>query len=183
MRWGALVAAVLVIAALVAMSATPSGAAGPLPPLSAPRVRSLPPRVLALAPRIINLAPRRSQSGGNTNYTVGTDVLFAFGSAALSSEAHAVLAHVVQHLDSAHAGTVTITGYTDSIGPTDYNLALSQRRARSVEAYLSTNVNNPGLHYHAQGKGEADPVAPNMLSGRDNPDGRRENRRVVITIA
>ena len=34
-----------------------------------------------------------------------------------------------------------------------------------------------------QSRGELDPVAPNTLpNGRDNPEGRALNRRVVITV-
>ncbi|HET6868537.1 MAG TPA: hypothetical protein VFH80_21675 [Solirubrobacteraceae bacterium] len=34
-----------------------------------------------------------------------------------------------------------------------------------------------------RGHGEADPVAPNTQNGHDNPAGRAQNRRVVISFA
>jgi outer membrane protein OmpA-like peptidoglycan-associated protein len=152
-----------------------SALSSPLPP---PVVRDLVPQVRNLTPMVVDLRPKQS----GASLTVDTDVLFAFNSAALSPDAQAVLGQVVSHLRGARAGTVTVTGYTDSIGTPQYNLGLSLRRAQAVQAYLRAQVGNPQLRYRAVGKGEADPVAPNTLpDGQDNPNGRRQNRRVVIT--
>jgi outer membrane protein OmpA-like peptidoglycan-associated protein len=108
-------------------------------------------------------------------------VRFAFDSARISGAAQAVLARVIGKLRQARGGTVTIDGYTDSIGARGYNLALSQRRAAAVRSFLISRVAHSGLVYQARGFGASHFVAPNMLSdGRDNPDGRRQNRRVVI---
>lgn len=142
------------------------------------RVRTIEPRVRNLVPRLVNVAPRPSSPN---SFAVNTDVLFAFDRSDLSLDAQSVLATVVQKLDQDPAGTVSIVGYTDNIGAPDYNSGLSQRRAASVQAYLQAHVDNQGLHYRAQGFGEADPVAPNQLpDGQDNPAGRQQNRRVVI---
>lgn len=35
----------------------------------------------------------------------------------------------------------------------------------------------PDLRLTVTGRGEADPVAPNTLGGKDNPEGRGKNRR------
>lgn len=170
----ALVAAGALLLAASAAQAAGSAPSSPLPPA---QVRELAPQVRDLTPRIVDLRPKAS----GASLTVGTDVLFAFDSATLSSDAEAVLGQVVQRLHTARAGTVTIAGHTDSIGTPQYNLGLSLRRARSVQAYLQAHVGNPALHYRATGKGEANPVAPNTLpDGQDNADGRRQNRRVVI---
>jgi outer membrane protein OmpA-like peptidoglycan-associated protein len=40
---------------------------------------------------------------------------------------------------AAGLGTVVVTGYTDGVGPTDYNLRLSELRAKSVRAILVAN--------------------------------------------
>ena len=136
-------------------------------------------RVVTLTPRIVSVAPQRTAP--NT-FKVGADILFAFDSSTLSPDAQAVLGGVVTQLQRKHSGSVTILGYTDSIGTMAYNLGLSQRRAAAVQAYLQAK--GPGLTYHAKGLGEADPVAPNTLpNGKDNPAGRQQNRRVVISYA
>jgi outer membrane protein OmpA-like peptidoglycan-associated protein len=176
-RCGPVLAAVL--AALLMVTLAPAAASardsGGLPP---PRVASLRPRIATLSPRIISVAPRQPRP---STFVAGSDVLFAFGSSQLSVNAQAVLASVVAWLDKRKAGTVLVTGYTDSIGTISYNLGLSLRRAESVLAYLRAHVTSTGLTYQAKGLGEADPVAPNTLpNGQDNPAGRQKNRRVVI---
>ncbi len=171
------------LALTLAAQTLASGLSSPLPPPTVrdlvPQVRDLVPQVRDLTPMVVNLRARQS----GANLTVPTDVLFAFNSATLSPDAHAVLGQIVPRLRAARPGTLTVTGYTDSIGTAQYNLGLSLRRARAVQAYLQANVGNAKLHYRAIGKGEADPVAPNTLpNGQDDPNGRRQNRRVVITI-
>jgi OOP family OmpA-OmpF porin len=162
---------------LLAPAATAAGqSVTSLPP---PRVVPFAERVVTLTPRVISVAPK--QTAPNT-FDVGADILFAFNSSTLSPSAQSVLSGVIGQLSTRHSGTVTIRGYTDSIGTPPYNLGLSQRRATAVEAFLRTKV--PRLSYRAQGLGEADPVAPNTLpDGKDNPAGRQQNRRVVIAYA
>ena len=72
---------------------------------------------------------------------------------------------------------VMIEGHTDDRGDVDYNLDLSQRRARSVVMYLTENGVDGG-QVDAIGKGEGEPVADNTNAG-----GRAENRRVVLRLA
>lgn len=71
---------------------------------------------------------------------------------------------------------IQIYGYTDSTGPADYNLKLSEQRAASVKTYLS----GKGLvasRFVTSGLGIADPIATN-----DTPEGRSQNRRVEFAI-
>jgi outer membrane protein OmpA-like peptidoglycan-associated protein len=141
-----------------------------------PRVVGLSARVVPLTPRVVSVAPKQTAP---RTFKVQADVLFAFGRAALSPNAQAVLSQVVNRLP--HSGTVTILGYTDSIGTVKYNLGLSARRAAAVQAFLQTKA--PSLTYRSRGLGEADPVAPNSIDGHDNPAGRQQNRRVVISYS
>ena len=67
---------------------------------------------------------------------------------------------------------VIVRGYTDSIGPEDYNLKLSERRAQVVADYLASHgVRNITV----KGLGEAD-----FLGDNDTTEGRALNRRVEI---
>lgn len=145
-------------------------------PPSEPRVLDLQARVLDLQPRVIDLRPRQERGA----LAVSTDVLFAFGSATLTSSAGAVLGGLKARLAAAKGHPVTITGYTDAIGSEAFNLDLSRRRAAAVRDFLAPT--SPGVRFVVVGKGEADPVAPNELQGKDNPDGRRLNRRVTVSI-
>lgn len=143
-----------------------------------PRVVPLKPRVVALAPRVLDVAPKQTTPH---TFSVDSDVLFAFDSSTLSPDTQAVLLSVVHELQTSQPGTVTIDGYTDSIGTDAFNLTLSQQRAAAVQSFLGSHVTNAGLTYSSDGFGEADPVAPNTLpNGDDNPAGRQQNRRVVI---
>lgn len=115
---GPLVGWILLGVAVVLASAT-LAAAAPSRSRPSPRVTSLTPRVVSLSPRVINIAPSRPSPN---QFSVNTDVLFAFDSYALSADAQAVLAAVVQQLKTAGAGTVLVVGYTDSIGDPDYDV-------------------------------------------------------------
>ena len=67
-----------------------------------------------------------------------------------------------------------IEGHTDSTGPEAYNQPLSEKRARSVEAYIESHGIDPA-RFTVKGYGESKPIAPN-----DTPEGRQENRRVEL---
>lgn len=74
------------------------------------------------------------------------------------------------------AAYVEIVGHTDDVGGTDYNMALSLERARSVRDYLV----NKGLEPNKvviTGMGESDPIADNST-----PEGRAQNRRVEVLL-
>jgi len=71
---------------------------------------------------------------------------------------------------------VHVEGHTDSVGPADYNDALSVRRAQTViKWFLSRGVAKERLT--GQGFGFKRPIAPN-----DTPSGRQINRRVEFHI-
>jgi outer membrane protein OmpA-like peptidoglycan-associated protein len=68
-----------------------------------------------------------------------------------------------------------IDGHTDAVGAENYNLDLSDRRAASVSAYLSSQGIDPTL-LRAKGFGKAKPLVSNPYS----PENRRvETRRVA----
>jgi outer membrane protein OmpA-like peptidoglycan-associated protein len=71
---------------------------------------------------------------------------------------------------------VEIGGHTDSIGTAEANVALSNKRAQNVRAFLvKTGV--PALRLSAVGYGEAQPAKPNITE-----EGRALNRRIEFTI-
>ena len=75
-----------------------------------------------------------------------------------------------------------IEGHTDAIGSAEYNLELSNRRARSVLNYLVKR----GLdrsRFRTKGFGEIVAIAVNDEDeGKDNSDARRLNRRVEFKV-
>lgn len=71
---------------------------------------------------------------------------------------------------------ILIGGHTDSQGLADYNLELSNRRAKAVFTYLiNHNIQSKRIQY--KGFGELYPITEN-----NTPEGRQENRRVEFTI-
>jgi peptidoglycan-associated lipoprotein len=73
---------------------------------------------------------------------------------------------------------VTVEGFADPAGSTEYNLILSQRRAESVRRYVSERGLDPSL-VNAVGYGETRLVRRD--AARDMP-GAELNRRVVFVI-
>ncbi|MGH9363017.1 MAG: OmpA family protein, partial [Thermoanaerobaculia bacterium] len=69
-----------------------------------------------------------------------------------------------------------VQGHTDSVGSDAYNEQLSERRASSVERYL-TQRGVDGRRIAAEGYGEGYPVASNQTQS-----GRQLNRRVDILL-
>ncbi|TNF31935.1 MAG: hypothetical protein EP314_00535, partial [Bacteroidetes bacterium] len=77
---------------------------------------------------------------------------------------------------------VEISGHTDSRGSDDYNMKLSQNRAKSVVNWLKKRK-IAGKRMVAKGYGETRHIAPNENpDGTDNPEGRQMNRRIELTI-
>jgi outer membrane protein OmpA-like peptidoglycan-associated protein len=79
-------------------------------------------------------------------------------------------------------GTVTITGYTDSIGEEAHNLGLSQARANDVKRILETSLMKTGrtdVKFVVNGFGEDEKVSPfkNIF-----PEERAYNRTVIIDV-
>jgi len=72
---------------------------------------------------------------------------------------------------------VAVSGYTDNTGNDGINVPLSTSRAKAVADFLVAQ-GVPADRVTAKGFGSADPVASNAT-----PDGRAQNRRVVITVS
>ena len=73
---------------------------------------------------------------------------------------------------------VEVSGFTDVIGKEDYNLGLSQKRAKAVYDILKNRyVNLDDQHLTYEGYGETSPVFSNDL-----PEGRFYNRTVSLNI-
>lgn len=74
-----------------------------------------------------------------------------------------------------HPLNLTITGHCDSTGNEAYNMALSQRRIRTVKGLLLNRLDNAPV-ISSLPKGENEPMADNGLE-----EGRMQNRRVDIS--
>ena len=112
------------------------------------------------------------------------DVLFDFDKADIREDAVSTLDKVVRLIRTAESDRIQINGHTDSKGSDTYNMALSQRRAESVQLWLVDEGSLNSSHFQTVGYGETQPIADNELpDGTDNPEGRAKNRRVEVVIS
>jgi len=117
-----------------------------------------------------------TRNGDNITLNMPGNVTFATDSSDLSPSFFNVLNSVGKVLAEYKQTVVEIAGHTDSTGSDAYNQGLSERRARSVSAYLSSQgVIDQRLI--TLGMGESRPVADNSSQA-----GRQANRRVEITM-
>jgi outer membrane protein OmpA-like peptidoglycan-associated protein len=126
---------------------------------------------------------RVTENEDEVKIEISSDVLFDFDRWGIRPDADSALTKV-QEIISGYAGArITLEGHTDSIGSDQYNQNLSIKRAKSVKAWLVHRAGLDPRRMSAYGRGEQQPVAPNTLDdGRDNPEGRRRNRRVEIRV-
>ena len=114
---------------------------------------------------------------------LAADVLFDFDKHELRAEALPSLEKVAEVLRSRAGSPVTIEGHSDGKGSDAYNQALSERRAQSVRDWLVKSGGTTATAMTTKGWGKSKPIVPNTRpDGSDDPDGRKKNRRVEITV-
>ena len=106
-------------------------------------------------------------------------LLFDFDSAELRPESIEELERLVKFMGDVPFATALVEGHTDSKGTEEYNQGLSDRRAKAVFDYLTARGVDPA-RLKSIGHGELKPIAPNEIDGKDNPEGRQLNRRVML---
>lgn len=120
--------------------------------------------------------PKATKSAEVTSF--GTwlykDIQFAVGKWDLKPSSYAVLDEIAAWLKSKPDLVVEIQGHSDSSGKRAYNIALSQKRAQSIIAYL-VHKGIPEVRLTPKGYGPDRPIA-----GNDTAAGRAKNRRVEI---
>ncbi|HRR26031.1 MAG TPA: OmpA family protein [Acidobacteriota bacterium] len=108
---------------------------------------------------------------------LGSDTInFDFDKADLRPKERELLSRIVGVLLTWQGYRVQIWGHTDDIGSDEYNLELSQRRAKAVKNYLVEAGIDPSI-ITTKGFGKSRPLVP----GR-TPEARAKNRRVEIGI-
>ncbi len=137
---------------------------------NAPPPPAPPPPVVAAAPP--PPAPKKPAPVIQKNYMV----FFDFDKSAITHQAAKIIDEAAQAAKTSGSTRINVTGYTDRAGTVKYNMALSWRRARAVQAALVAR-GVPKKDIVILGKGESDPLVPTA-------DGVRQpqNRRVVIVL-
>lgn len=108
--------------------------------------------------------------------TLDSGTFFEFDSAEITDSGMEAIRRLRDEIDqSGVIRSLEVAGHADDIGGSEYNLALSERRAEAVrDALIEMGV--PEGVIEAKGFGDSMPVATN-----DTPQGRAMNRRVEIT--
>lgn len=114
--------------------------------------------------------------GDQLALTMPADVTFPVNSSDIQPQFLASLDEVAATLRDYPSTAVDIIGHADSTGADDYNQALSERRALSVQRYLEGQGVRP-VRLASAGFGETRPIASN-----DTAAGRAQNRRVEIIL-
>jgi outer membrane protein OmpA-like peptidoglycan-associated protein len=113
------------------------------------------------------------------NYRVVTEtaVHFGFNKDGLTKQAKDALDQLATDVPNTKGYIITVEGGTDSVGPSDYNYDLSERRADAVIQYLASAHSIPAYKIYLIGLGKDKPVESNKTS-----DGRAKNRRVDVRL-
>lgn len=110
------------------------------------------------------------------NSTILRNVFFDTDSYELLPQSKAELDKLVQFMTQNVGVAIEIGGHTDNVGTAEYNLALSENRAKAVYQYLlNEGVGVDRLTY--KGYGFDQPVVSN-----DTDEGRSQNRRTEFKI-
>lgn len=104
------------------------------------------------------------------------NIFYETNSYALKSESQYELNKIVKFLNSNPDVKIEISGHTDNIGTPEYNMKLSQNRAKSVVDYLiRKGINSNRLIF--KGYGFTQPIDDN-----DTDEGRANNRRTELKV-
>ena len=135
------------------------------------------------------LLAQKGPLGSGTQLRMPDDQLFQYDSTDLQPSAIGQLQKLGTLIKRNPKATFTVEGYTDSFGPPEYNLDLSQRRADSVKQYLVEMMGIRPDQIETRGYGQAKfLVQPNMNVGPNQADidaeirRQQPNRRVVIVV-
>lgn len=108
--------------------------------------------------------------------TMNSEVSFDFDSARIKPTFYTPLNKIADIMQRYPRTQIVIVGHTDNVGPEQYNLQLSLRRANAVADYLiMRGVAKSRLG--TEGHGEMEPIAGNATE-----EGRAQNRRVEIFV-
>jgi len=119
---------------------------------------------------------RIERVGEGIKITFDSGILFDVDKYELREQAKRNIEELAVILNKYEDTNILLAGHTDSDGSDDYNMTLSERRARSVAHYLAeSGVSSARMT--SMGLGESQPVASNGTA-----EGKQANRRVEVAI-
>jgi len=109
------------------------------------------------------------------------NIYFDFGKDRLSEQSFGELTKTINFFKENSGVQFEIGGHTDSQGPDDYNLILSQARAQAVVDYLVNHGINPS-QLIAHGYGESRPIDPHKSKEAETKNRRVEFKVLAMTV-
>ena len=122
----------------------------------------------------------RGRMGDIDKYNIkgSTNVYFDTGKWQLTPQAKSELCATATNADATDNALMLVVGYTDSVGDSDFNQTLSEKRASSVINHLQQSCRwKPYRMLTPTGMAESDPLASN-----DTEEGKAQNRRVSVNV-
>ena len=115
-------------------------------------------------------------SGREDNLILDISILFNFASDYLNETAYPILDKIIKFLHENPDIELLMSGHSDNVGPEQFNVSLSERRAQSVLNYFIKNEIPPS-RFEIRAQGFRQPIASN-----ETEEGRSQNRRVEFSI-
>ena len=116
------------------------------------------------------------RQGDDIKLIMPGNITFATDSANIAPSFYTPLNNLANSFKEFNQNSIEIVGYTDSTGSRQHNMDLSQRRAQSVAAYL-TSQGVDSTRVSTRGMGPDQPIASNA-----DANGRAQNRRVEVNL-
>jgi len=114
--------------------------------------------------------------GEGINLTFESGLVFAINSSEISDSYKSDLSSVAEVFNKYPDTNIVIEGHTDDTGTDEYNMTLSEKRAKSVQAFLASKGVTEN-RMTAKWYGETQPKYPN-----DSEANRQKNRRVELAV-
>jgi len=95
----------------------------------------------------------------------------------INSDSRAILDKLAKILIEYSDTNVIVVGHTDSSGPAEYNMKLSENRANSVTNFFANEKGITKSRFTTSWYGEEQPIASN-----ETAEGKAQNRRVNLAI-
>lgn len=119
--------------------------------------------------------PQIEQSLSQSGRAEVHGIYFDFASATIRPESEPVLKEIAQALSDNPQWRLSVEGHTDNVGGDNYNLELSNRRAKAVKLALVERYHMAADRLTTEGFGASRPKETN-----DTLEGRARNRRVEL---
>ena len=119
----------------------------------------------------------RIEDGILVTFDENSGVQFATNMFNITSSSEVMLTKLANILKEYPDTNVLVVGHTDSSGPADYNMTLSEKRAYAVTNYFVQSKGLSSTRFTTTWFGEDQPIADNSTV-----EGRAKNRRVNVAI-